>query len=113
MYCSAFSEKHLFLGQSTNGERLRIWIEDTDIDVPIGFDFTIEETGGTPQGMIAFEDADPSNKERWLHIVAPMDRESEEIKELNGLLTYMLTVRDLGKNENFMQASYIFLERTK
>ena len=59
--------------------------------------------------MIAFEDADPSNKERWLHIVAPMDRESEDIKELNGLLTYMLTVRDLEKNENVSRVQLLFL----
>ncbi len=56
--------------------------------------------------MIDFEDSDPVNKERWLHIVAPMDRENEKIDELGGILTYMVTVRDLGGNENSMAVSF-------
>jgi hypothetical protein len=92
--------------QETNTERLRIWIEDDDRNVPIGFIFAITELGETPPGMIAFEDADQSNKERWLHIVSSMDRENEKIRELDGVLTYNLTVTDLGNNHNFMMVSH-------
>jgi hypothetical protein len=86
---------------------LKILIRDDDVDVPgATYTFKITEANETPKGIIDFEDADDlSSKERWLRIVAPMDRESEEIIDLNGILTYVLTVTDSGNNENSMEVS--------
>jgi hypothetical protein len=101
-----------FTAQQTNGERLRILIKDDDVDVnDATYTFDIKEANETPKGMIAFEEADPTNKERWLHIVATVDRESEEIKKLDGILTYILTVVDSGKNENYKEVRLYYLQK--
>ena len=85
---------------------MKIWIEDDDRDISnVGFEFTLKEENETPKGMIEFDEPTGTSKERSLYIVSSMDRESEAIRNLNGILTYTLTVSDMGNHTSSMKVS--------
>ena len=62
---------------------------------------------GTPEGLFNLEVAPVDSNIRYLVSDKPIDREDASIVDLDGKLSYTITVKDKGNNENSQEVNKI------